>query len=78
MSMDPLLQLILPYVLLMARVSSFLIVLPIFGWRSIPVRVKVATTILMAFFFSMVMPVTIENCISNATVNIKKGAIQIV
>ena len=40
MNMDPLLQLILPYVLLLARVSASLIALPIFGWRALPMVVR--------------------------------------
>ena len=51
---------LLGFALVLTRISAFFLVLPIFGWRSIPVRVKVATTILMAFFFSMVMPLTID------------------
>ena len=53
MNMDPLLQLILPYVLLMARVSAFLIVLPVFGWRSLPTVVRAGMAMTMTLFFAM-------------------------
>jgi len=53
MNTDPLLQLILPYVLLLARVSAFLIVLPIFGWRSLPTVVRAGLALTMTVFFAM-------------------------
>lgn len=53
MSTDPLLQLILPYLLLLARVSAFLIVLPIFGWQSLPTVVRAGLALTLTFFFAM-------------------------
>ncbi len=53
MNYDPLLQLILPYLLLLARVSAFLIVLPIFGWQSLPTVVRAGMALTLTFFFAM-------------------------
>ena len=53
MNADPLLQLILPYLLLLARVSAFLIVLPIFGWKSLPTVVRAGMALTLTFFFAI-------------------------
>ncbi len=34
-------------------------VLPVFGWRTIPVRVKVGLTVLLAIFFSVITPLVV-------------------
>jgi flagellar biosynthetic protein FliR len=54
---------VLGFVMALTRISAFFMVLPVFGWNGIPVRVKVATAIIVAFFFSMVTPfaVTVTN-----------------
>jgi len=46
------------FVMVLTRISAFFMVLPVFGWQSIPVRVKVAMTVLLAIFFSMISPVS--------------------
>lgn len=51
---------LLGFALVLTRISAFFLVLPVFGWRNIPIRVKVSTTILLALFFSMIMPSTID------------------
>jgi len=51
---------LLGFAMVLTRISAFFLVLPVFGWKSIPVRVKVAMTVLMAFFFSMAMPPAIN------------------
>ena len=43
-------------ILVLMRISAFFLILPVFGWTSIPVRVKVAMTILVSLFFSMLVP----------------------
>ena len=50
---------ILGFVMVLTRLSGFLLVLPVFGWKSIPVRIKVAVTVLLAVFFSMVTPLAV-------------------
>ena len=51
---------LLAFVMVLTRVSAFFLVLPVFGWKSIPVRIKVALTVLMAVFFSIITPVPTE------------------
>jgi flagellar biosynthetic protein FliR len=53
MNADWLLQQILPYMLLLARVSAFLIVLPIFGWQALPTIVRAGLAVTITFFFAM-------------------------
>ena len=47
---------LLCFAMVLTRISAFFLVLPVFGWRSIPLRVKVAMTVLMAVFFMMSQP----------------------
>jgi flagellar biosynthetic protein FliR len=47
---------ILCFAMVLTRVSAFFLVLPVFGWQSIPVQVKAAITILVALFFSLTAP----------------------
>ncbi len=51
---------LLGFVLVLTRLSAFFLVLPVFGWKSIPVRIKVAIALLMAIFFSMITPLSID------------------
>lgn len=48
--------LFLPFALVLARVSAFFSVLPIFGWRVLPVRVRAGIALLGSIFFAMIMP----------------------
>ena len=58
--MELMIEKLLGFVMVLTRISAFFLVLPIFGWKSIPVRVKVATTVLLAIFFSMIIPLPID------------------
>ena len=51
---------LLGFVMVLTRISAFFMVLPVFGWKSIPVRIKVAITVLLTVFFSMVIPVPVN------------------
>jgi len=51
---------LLGFVMVLTRISAFFIVLPVFGWRSIPVRIKVGITVLLTIFFSMIIPVSVN------------------
>ncbi len=51
---------LLGFVMVLTRISAFFMVLPVFGWRTIPVRVKVGLTVLLAIFFSVITPLAIE------------------
>ncbi|MBL7188339.1 MAG: flagellar biosynthetic protein FliR [Phycisphaerae bacterium] len=47
---------LLGFVLVLTRISAFFLVVPVFGWKTIPPRIKVAMTVLMAVFFSLIAP----------------------
>jgi flagellar biosynthetic protein FliR len=51
---------LLGFVMVLTRISAFFLVLPVFGWKSIPVRIKVAVTVLMTIFFSTITPLSIH------------------
>jgi flagellar biosynthetic protein FliR len=51
---------LLGFVMVLTRISAFFMVLPVFGWKTIPVRIKVGLTVLLAVFFSAVSPLAIE------------------
>ncbi|MHC4285037.1 MAG: flagellar biosynthetic protein FliR, partial [Planctomycetota bacterium] len=51
---------LLGFVMVLTRISAFFMVLPVFGWKSIPVRIKVGLTVLLAVFFSVVSPLAID------------------
>jgi flagellar biosynthetic protein FliR len=44
--------------MVLTRISAFFLVVPVFGWVSIPVRVKVTIALLLSIFFSMVTPMS--------------------
>ena len=50
---------LLGFVMVLTRISAFFLVIPVFGWKSIPIRIKVAMTVMLAIFFSMITPVPI-------------------
>ncbi|MHC4171489.1 MAG: flagellar biosynthetic protein FliR [Planctomycetota bacterium] len=51
---------LLAFAMVLTRISAFFLVLPVFGWKSIPVRIKVALIVLVAVFFSVVIPLATE------------------
>jgi flagellar biosynthetic protein FliR len=50
-----LIEKLLGLVMVLTRISAFFLVVPVFGWLSIPVRIKVAIVFLLSIFFSMAM-----------------------
>lgn len=50
------LQPLLPFMTLLARNTAFLMVLPIFGWRALPARVKMAVALLLTVFIAKIVP----------------------
>ena len=52
---------LLGFFMILTRISAFFLILPIFGSKSIPVRIKMALTILLTVFFSMIIPVPINS-----------------
>lgn len=47
---------LLPFFLVMARVSAFFAVLPLFSWDMLPVRIRAAIALLMTIFFAFTVP----------------------
>jgi flagellar biosynthetic protein FliR len=51
---------LLGFALILTRVSAFFLVLPVFAWQTIPVRIKVALVVLLSVFFYAVTPARIQ------------------
>ena len=47
---------LLGFVLVLTRLSAFFLVVPVFSWKAVPVRFKVALVLLIAIFFSTMLP----------------------
>jgi len=65
--MELMIEKLLIFAMVLTRISAFFMVLPVFGWVAIPVRVKIAVCILTSIFFSMITPFSIdvgEVCVS--------------
>jgi len=58
--MELMFEKLLGFIMVLTRISAFFLVLPVFSWRSIPVRVKASLVILISIFFSMITPLAIE------------------
>ena len=55
--MEQWIALFLPFGLLLARITAFFATLPIFSHRTLPMRVRVATAIVLTVFFAKVVPI---------------------
>lgn len=51
---------LLGFALVLTRVSSFLLVLPVFGARAIPMQIRAAAAVLLSLFFCTTAPLGIE------------------
>ena len=47
---------LLGFALILTRISAFLLVLPVFGWQTVPIRLKAALAIFLSLFFYAVTP----------------------
>ncbi|MHC4395215.1 MAG: flagellar biosynthetic protein FliR [Planctomycetota bacterium] len=54
--MELIIEKLLGFVLVLTRISAFFLVIPVFSWKTIPVRIKVALILLMTIFFSTITP----------------------
>lgn len=54
------LETLLGFTLVLTRISAFFLILPVFGWQTIPVQVKVAATVLLSVFFATIVPISVE------------------
>ena len=52
--MNPLTEKLLIFTMVLTRISAFILVVPVFSWQSISVRVKAATIVLLSIFFFIV------------------------
>jgi len=57
---EPVFSHLLGFALVMTRVSSFFLVLPVFGWQTIPLHVKAAIAVLLSLFFCAFKPFAIH------------------
>lgn len=57
--METWLAILLPFILVLARTSAFVAVLPIFGWRVLPTTVRVGIALLLSIFFGFITPATV-------------------
>jgi flagellar biosynthetic protein FliR len=58
--MELMIEKLLGFVMVLTRISAFFMILPVFGWKSIPLRIKVATALLTSIFFSLITPFRID------------------
>lgn len=54
------LERLLGFALVLTRISAFFLVVPVFGWKAIPVRIKIAATVLLSVFFGFVTPLAVD------------------
>ncbi|OHB62453.1 MAG: hypothetical protein A2Y76_06960 [Planctomycetes bacterium RBG_13_60_9] len=47
---------LLGFALVLTRISAFFLVLPVFGWKTVPVPIRAAATVLLSLFFYAVAP----------------------
>ena len=47
---------LLGFAMVMTRISAFFLIAPIFGTPAIPATIKVAATVLLSIFFSLINP----------------------
>lgn len=55
--MDFMIEKLLSLALVITRTSAFFMILPVFGWPTIPARIKVAMVILVSIFICMITPI---------------------
>jgi flagellar biosynthetic protein FliR len=51
---------LLGFIMVLTRISAFFMLLPVFGWKTIPAWIKVAVTVLISIFFSNMTALAIE------------------
>jgi len=54
-----LIEKLLSFAMVLTRISAFLLFVPLFGWESIPMTIKVAATVLLSVFFSLTNPAVV-------------------
>jgi flagellar biosynthetic protein FliR len=51
---------LLGFAMVLTRISAFFLLVPVFSWKVIPVQIKVAATVMMAIFFSIITPLAVD------------------
>ena len=59
--MESMITKLLGFALVLTRMSTFFLVVPVFSWKVIPVRIKVAIVLLLSVFFSMAVPFSLNS-----------------
>ncbi|MHC4741149.1 MAG: flagellar biosynthetic protein FliR [Planctomycetota bacterium] len=59
--MEPTLGILFDFAMVLTRVSAFFLILPVFGFRAIPMRVKVVLAVFISIFFTMVSPFAVRS-----------------
>jgi flagellar biosynthetic protein FliR len=57
---DVLTEKLLGFAMVLTRISAFFLVVPVFGWETIPMTIKVAATVLLSIFFSLTSPLVVN------------------
>jgi flagellar biosynthetic protein FliR len=52
--MELMIEKLLGFVMVLTRISAFFLVIPVFGWKTIPVRIKVSIALVITVFFTMI------------------------
>ena len=58
--MDVLTEKLLGFAMVLTRISAFFLVVPVFGWETIPMTIKVAAAVLLSIFFSLTSPLVVN------------------
>ncbi len=59
--MELMIEKLLSPVMVLTRLSAFFLILPVFGWTTIPVTIKAAMAILLSIFFTMLVPFSLNS-----------------
>lgn len=59
--MDPIIEKLLGFAMVLTRVSALFLVLPIFSWAAIPPRIKISMAVILSIFFSMVTYIPVNS-----------------
>jgi len=51
---------LLSFALVLTRISAFFLVAPVFSWKAVPIRIKVAATVLLSLFFAVARPLGVS------------------
>ena len=52
--MELMIEKLLGFVMVLTRISAFFLVSPVFSWQAIPLKIKVAMTLMLSIFFSTI------------------------